>query len=145
MPRNTIQGQSYALLSQVKDQGTRDAVRILMDQVNQLRQPAGTQNLGGNTITNVATPTASSDVATKSYVDAAVAGVRATLLGAGSNPLDVSGLRGQLLEVQLAKILIVNLTEKLPVNGQPFELLWNYNTSAFYYWNDSTAKWTKLA
>lgn len=144
MARNRTQGQSYPMLSAVQDEGTRQAMRLLMDQVNQLRQPAQTQDLGGNTITNVGTPTVDSDVATKAYVDAAIAGVRANLLSSGSTPLDVTALRGQLSQVQRAKLRVNPTGEPLPTTGQAFELLYDVDTAALYYFDASTSVWTAI-
>lgn len=144
MARNVIQGQSYPMLDRVKDEGTRAVFRMLMDQINVLRQPAGTQDLGGNIITNSGTPTDSTALVPKSYVDSAVGGVRSNLLGSGSTPLDVTALRGQLSQVQRAKLRVNPANTALPLLGQPFELLYDTDTAKEYYWDSTTSTWIPL-
>jgi hypothetical protein len=86
----------------------------------------------------------STDAAHKDYVDTAVSGVRATLLGAGSSPLDLTGLRGQASQVQRAKLRVNPAGNPLPTSGQPFELLYDVDTAKQYYWNADTSLWVAL-
>lgn len=141
MARTETKGQSYPLLDRVADSATREVLRMLMDIVNQLRQPASATNFGGNKLTSVGDPTDAADATTKSYVDSAVAGVRSNLLAAGSTPLDVTALRGQLSQVQRAKLRVNTAGNPLPSVGQPFELLYDEDTTALYYYNASTNQW----
>jgi hypothetical protein len=141
MARNTIQGQSYPMLDRVTDEGTRYVIRMLMDQINLLRQPANTQDLGGNIIINSGTPTESTALVPKSYVDNSITNVRTNLSGSGSTPLDVTALRGQLSQVQRAKLRVNPTGMPLPTNGQPFELLYDIDTAKEYYWDSSTSTW----
>jgi len=142
MARTTTQGQSYPLLDRVADSATREVLRMLMDQVNQLRQPASSTNFGGNDIAGLPnTPQTENSAACKSYVDAAVAGVRSNLLAAGSTPLDVTALRGQLSQVQRAKLRVNPAGNPLPSVGQPFEMLFDEDTGVLHYYNASTNEW----
>ena len=144
MSRTNTQGQSYPLLDQVNDDSTRQVLRMLMDQVNALRQPSATQDLGGNTISGVSTPTEPDHVAPKGYVDTAVGSVRASLLGAGSNPLDLTGLRGQASQVQRAKLRILPAGDAFPIVGQNEELLYSKTTTKLYYFDSATSSWIVL-
>ena len=142
MARDRVQGQSYPGLDRVSDPGTREVLRVLMDQINSLRQPSATQDLGGNKITGLSSPTSASDAVTKEYVDNLVAGVRSNLLGSGSTPLDVTALRGQLSQVQRAMIRIIYPGNPRPSTGQPFELIYDENGAGrFYYYDASTNTW----
>lgn len=144
MARTSTSGQSYPLLSRVADPAIREVLRMLMDQINELRQPASSMDLGGNTITGVAAPTADSHVANKSYVDSTFSSVRSSLLGSGATPLDVTALRGQLSQVQRAKLRVNPAGNPLPTTGQAFELLYDVDTAAQYYWDANTSTWTAL-
>lgn len=116
---------------------------MLQDQINELRQPASATDFSGNRLTNIGTPVDATDAANKSYVDSTASPetIRASLLAAGSNPLDVTALRGQLSQVQRAKIRVVEAGAALPTYGQPFELLYFTDTGTFYYWNATTSEW----
>src|SRR5690242_13248380 len=146
MARTSTQGQSYPLLTQIKDEATRTCLRMLMDQINALRQPAASTDFGGNKLTGVADPTSSSDAATKNYVDttASPAAIRASILAGGSNPLDVTALRGQLSQVQRAKLRVNPAGNSIPSTGQAFELLYDVDTANLYYFDASTALWIAL-
>jgi len=144
MARTITQGQSYPLLDRVADSATREVLRMLMDQVNQLRQPASTTNFGGNKLAAVGEPEAPSDAATMNYVDSKFASVRNNLLAAGNSPLDVTALRGQLSQVQRAKLRVNPAGNELPSVGQPFELLYDVDTGDLHYYNADTNIWTAL-
>lgn len=146
MARTTTQGQSYPLLSLVKDEGTREVFRVLMDQINQLRQPAAAQDLGGNTFTNMADPTSITQPVTLGYLQTnySPAVIRQALLSAGSSPLDITGLRGQASQVQRAKIRVNPAGTPLTFIGQPFELLYDEDTPGLFYFNASTAAWVAI-
>ena len=145
MARTTTQGQSYPLLDRVADSATREVLRMLMDQVNQLRQPASSTDFGGNDIAGLpSTPATENSAACKSYVDTAVAEVRGNLLAAGATPLDVTALRGQLSQVQRAKLRVIPDGDPLPSVGQPFELAYAISTAELLYYNASINEWVVI-
>ena len=142
----STKGQSYPGLSMIKDEATRTSLRLLWDAVNQLRQPGDSQDLGGNVITGSGEPEEDTDLATKSYVDSvsSPAAIRSQLLATGAAALDVTALRGQLSQVQRAKLTVIPPTDPLPPVGQPGELIYQ-NPTALYYYDASTNVWTVVA
>jgi hypothetical protein len=148
MARDNIQGQSYPYLPQIKDIPTRDALRYLMDQVNSLRQPSATLDMGGNKITGVTSPTADSDVTTKSYVDSltSAAKIRESLTASGATPLDVTALRGRLSQVQRPYLALIPSGDPLPVSGQEGEVIVQ-KTGIVYHllrYDSSSNTWVKI-